>query len=101
MFSTRCLALAVVSALAVSSSYGAAIHRRDDIPFVYDAKGYYPSPHGGWASDWLESYAKAQALVEQMSLVEKINITGGTGFYMGEMVLSLIFLLHQGDFLPV
>lgn len=40
---------------------------------------WYPTPAGGTASSWAESYAKAAKLVEQMSLPEKVNITTGTG----------------------
>jgi beta-glucosidase len=44
---------------------------------------YYPAPHGGWTGDWTESYAKAKALVDVMTLAEKTNITSGTGIFMG------------------
>ena len=50
----------------------------------YVAAPYYPTPHGGWIEAWANAYAKAQALVEQMTLAEKTNITAGTGLYMGE-----------------
>lgn len=43
---------------------------------------WYPSPLGGTVSTWAESYKKAHKLVEQMSLVEKVNITTGTGWAM-------------------
>lgn len=43
---------------------------------------WYPSPLGGTVSTWAESYAKAQKMVERMSLVEKVNITTGTGWAM-------------------
>jgi beta-glucosidase len=42
---------------------------------------WYPSPPGGTVSSWAESYAKASKLVAQMSLVEKVNITTGTGTF--------------------
>ncbi|KAM4066463.1 fibronectin type III-like domain-containing protein [Hirsutella rhossiliensis] len=45
--------------------------------------GYYPAPYGGWADDWVESYAKARKLVDAMTLAEKTNITSGTGIFMG------------------
>ncbi|EEH38380.1 beta-glucosidase [Paracoccidioides lutzii Pb01] len=44
---------------------------------------YYPSPVGGWVLEWEESYAKAQAVVSNMTLAEKVNLTTGTGFAMG------------------
>jgi hypothetical protein len=40
---------------------------------------WYPTPQGGTLSSWAESYAKAAKLVEKMSLVEKVNVTTGTG----------------------
>ncbi|OJJ42517.1 hypothetical protein ASPZODRAFT_147160 [Penicilliopsis zonata CBS 506.65] len=52
----------------------------------YVAAPYYPTPHGGWISSWDSAYSKAQALVEQMSLAEKTNITAGSGYYMGPCV---------------
>ncbi|KKF96180.1 putative beta-glucosidase F [Ceratocystis platani] len=44
---------------------------------------YYPAPYGGWVPDWATSYERAKALVDNMTLAEKTNITAGTGIYMG------------------
>ncbi|KAF9890251.1 hypothetical protein FE257_006163 [Aspergillus nanangensis] len=44
---------------------------------------YYPTPKGGWISDWAEAYEKAHKLVSNMTLAEKVNLTTGTGIYMG------------------
>ncbi|CAG8187863.1 unnamed protein product [Penicillium olsonii] len=44
---------------------------------------WYPTPLGGTSSQWKESYAKAQELVQAMSIAEKVNITTGTGWQMG------------------
>lgn len=43
---------------------------------------WYPSPLGGTDKLWEESYRKAAALVSQMTLVEKVNVTTGTGWGM-------------------
>lgn len=43
---------------------------------------WYPAPLGGTVSTWQDSYAKAQKLVDKMTLVEKVNITTGTGWAM-------------------
>lgn len=43
--------------------YGVAIEQRDSVPPGYVASPYYPAPHGGWTSDWSESYRKASLLV--------------------------------------
>ncbi|KAI9740238.1 MAG: hypothetical protein M1834_004816 [Cirrosporium novae-zelandiae] len=39
----------------------------------------YPSPWGSGTGDWAEAYEKARAFVKQMTLVEKVNLTTGTG----------------------
>ncbi|OCK84763.1 glycoside hydrolase family 3 protein [Lepidopterella palustris CBS 459.81] len=43
---------------------------------------WYPTPKGGTDAKWEESYKKAAELVRQMTLVEKVNITTGTGWSM-------------------
>ncbi|KAF2789655.1 glycoside hydrolase family 3 protein [Melanomma pulvis-pyrius CBS 109.77] len=57
-----------------------------DVPAGYVAAPYYPAPHGGWTSDWTESYRKASLLVSNMTLAEKTNVTAGTGIFMGRCV---------------
>ncbi|KAF7717065.1 Beta-glucosidase [Penicillium ucsense] len=52
-------------------------------PKAYSPVPWYPTPLGGTSGAWKESYAKAHDLVEQMELVEKVNITTGTGWKMG------------------
>ena len=49
----------------------------------YDSPPYYPAPKGGWVSTWAEAYEKAHQVVSQMTLAEKVNLTTGTGFFMG------------------
>jgi len=44
------------------------------------------APHGGWVSDWSESYRKASLLVSNMTIAEKTNLTAGTGIFMGRCV---------------
>jgi len=43
---------------------------------------WYPTPKGGSDASWADSYKKAAALVKQMTLVEKVNVTTGTGWSM-------------------
>ncbi|KAF2083308.1 glycoside hydrolase family 3 protein [Saccharata proteae CBS 121410] len=43
---------------------------------------WYPAPLGGADWKWEESYRKAAELVGQMTLVEKVNVTTGTGWMM-------------------
>ncbi|KAK5661728.1 hypothetical protein OQA88_9828 [Cercophora sp. LCS_1] len=40
----------------------------------------YPSPWGSGGDGWDEAYAKAKAFVSKLTLVEKVNITTGTGW---------------------
>jgi beta-glucosidase-like glycosyl hydrolase len=47
---------------------------------------WYPAPRGGTVTAWQEAYKKAAALVSQMTVVEKVNITTGTGWQMGMCV---------------
>ncbi|KAH0613635.1 uncharacterized protein H6S33_005521 [Morchella sextelata] len=49
-------------------------------PEKWESEGWYPSPKGGTVKNWEGSYKKAAKLVGQMSLVEKVNITTGTGW---------------------
>lgn len=49
--------------------------KRDSVPAGYTAAPYYPAPPGGWVNEWKASYAKAQLVVENMTLAEKINMT--------------------------
>ncbi|KAF2021863.1 glycoside hydrolase family 3 protein [Aaosphaeria arxii CBS 175.79] len=65
---------------------GAAVEKRIPVPAGYVAPPYYPSPYGGWTSDWSESYRKAALLVSNLTLAEKTNITAGTGIFMGRCV---------------
>ncbi|OJJ86130.1 beta-glucosidase [Aspergillus glaucus CBS 516.65] len=49
----------------------------------YAAIPYYPAPKGGWVSSWSDAYEKAQQVVSNMTLAEKVNLTTGTGIFMG------------------
>ncbi|KAJ6177856.1 hypothetical protein N7519_008317 [Penicillium mononematosum] len=58
------------------SSAGAAVGEFQAVP-------WYPTPLGGTSELWKESYAKAQGMVREMTLAEKVNVTTGTGWQMG------------------
>nr|P22507.1 RecName: Full=Beta-glucosidase 2; AltName: Full=Beta-D-glucoside glucohydrolase; AltName: Full=Cellobiase; AltName: Full=Gentiobiase; Flags: Precursor [Saccharomycopsis fibuligera]AAA34315.1 beta-glucosidase 2 precursor [Saccharomycopsis fibuligera] len=48
---------------------------------------YYPTPQGGRLQGvWQDAYTKAKALVSQMTIVEKVNLTTGTGWQLGPCV---------------
>jgi hypothetical protein len=89
MFSFAVLALC-------ASAFGAAIEKRIPVPDGYVAPPYYPAPHGGWTSDWAESYRKASLIVSNLTLAEKTNITAGTGIFMGRCVGNTGSALRAG-----
>lgn len=72
----------LVSFLSAAAKSESTIGARDPIPAGYVAAPYYPTPNGGWISSWSASYAKAAAVVGNMTLAEKVNITSGTGYFM-------------------
>ncbi|PYH94139.1 beta-glucosidase E [Aspergillus ellipticus CBS 707.79] len=47
------------------------------------AESWFPTPKGGALEDWAEDYRKAEMMVRDMTLIEKINITTGIGWQMG------------------
>ncbi|KAK3337673.1 glycoside hydrolase family 3 protein [Cercophora scortea] len=57
---------------------------------------WYPSPKGGIASTWAESYKKAAKMVDKMTLAEKVNVTTGTGWQMGLSVGTNGPAVHVG-----
>ena len=76
--------LLVSSLLTAGGQATATLKARDAVPAGFVAAPYYPAPYGGWADDWAEAYSKAVDLVSNMTLAEKVNITAGTGFFMGQ-----------------
>jgi len=56
------------------------------VPVDGQSDPWYPAPRGGTVEEWADSYKKAYELVKQMTLVEKVNITTGTGWSMGMCV---------------
>ncbi|KAK4449190.1 family 3 putative glycoside hydrolase, partial [Podospora aff. communis PSN243] len=78
-FGARILWLSLSLGILDSTCQAGTVLPRDAVPEGFEAISYYPAPHGGWAPSWKEAYAKAQALVSQMTLAEKTNITSGAG----------------------
>ena len=68
--------------LALSMATTGHPDKRDSVPSEYVAAPYYPTPKGGWVSNWTAAYAKAEAVVSSMTLAEKVNLTSGTGLLM-------------------
>jgi beta-glucosidase len=65
---------------------GSSKNKRNSVPAGYVAAPYYPTPPGGWVSNWTAAYAKAQKVVANMTLAEKVNLTTGVGENMGRCV---------------
>ena len=88
------LAASLSQVQASSSDDAAANHaqKRDSVPDGYTANPYYPTPKGGWVSSWAGAYAKAAAVVSQMTLAEKVNLTTGTGLYFVRCLSSRSYL---------
>ncbi|KAI1912713.1 hypothetical protein LOZ12_002609 [Ophidiomyces ophidiicola] len=75
----------VYPSIAVPTGTG-HVNTRADVPADFRSPPYYPTPRGGWVSTWAEAYAKAHAVVSKMTLAEKVNLTTGTGYLMGQCV---------------
>ncbi|PGH08165.1 beta-glucosidase [Blastomyces parvus] len=75
------------SALAAQDTRSSPVlePRQDGLP-EWASPPYYPAPVGGWVPEWEEAYANAHAVVANMTLAEKVNLTTGTGFAMGPCV---------------
>ncbi|GAQ03279.1 probable beta-glucosidase F [Aspergillus lentulus] len=73
-----------LSAPTSESRVSAQLESRDAAG--YSSPPYYPAPNGGWLSSWAEAYEKAQRVVRNMTLAEKVNLTTGTGIFMGPCV---------------
>lgn len=79
------LSLALSPFLGASPTLARTVGPRDPVPDGFHAAPYYPTPYGGWLDSWKDAYTKAEALVSQMTLAEKTNITSGTGIFMGRV----------------
>lgn len=89
VFRVDALWLSLVLSAFPTVSLARSVGPRDSVPAGYYAAPYYPTPYGGWVDSWRDAYTKAQALVSQMTLAEKTNITSGTGFFMGNSPLPM------------
>lgn len=81
------LALLFVATLVLLLSAGGIwVYKTAGVPQDGESDAWYPSPLGGTLDTWKESFRKAAELVDRMTLVEKVNITTGTGWMMGPCV---------------
>ncbi|EED13089.1 hypothetical protein TSTA_055890 [Talaromyces stipitatus ATCC 10500] len=56
----------------------------------------YPSPWGDGKGGWAEAYEKAREFVSQLTLVEKVNLTTGTGWMQGSCVGETVSIPRLG-----
>jgi hypothetical protein len=79
-FSNTCLITAFLfGAAAVLFLGGGGLYIYHAAPKDGHSPPWYPTPRGGTVASWQKSYDKAKQMVERMTLVEKVNITTGTG----------------------
>ncbi|ETS73995.1 hypothetical protein PFICI_13861 [Pestalotiopsis fici W106-1] len=68
--------LASVLGLALTGIHTAAAYNiTDDTVFYGQSPAVYPSPNGTGADGWADAYQKARAMVSQLTVEEKVNIT--------------------------
>lgn len=73
--------LFVVTVVLLLSAGGLWVYETG-VPPDGESDPWYPTPQGGTLDAWRKSYDKAVELVGQMTVVEKVNITTGTGWSM-------------------
>ncbi|KAL2814484.1 putative beta-glucosidase F [Aspergillus granulosus] len=74
--------LAIATPCSLASPVGVPLETRASDGEAFSPP-YYPAPSGGWVSNWAEAYEKAHRIVSNMTLAEKVNLTTGTGIFMG------------------
>lgn len=76
------LVLLFVATVVLLLAAGGIWVYREAVPRQGESEPWYTSPRGGRVERWRGSYEKAAALVGEMTLVEKVNVTTGTGWSM-------------------
>jgi hypothetical protein len=69
----------VESADAIYKRQAAQPFNNDYTGPFYQSPPSYPSPWGSGAGDWATAYEKARTFVSGLTLMEKVNLTTGTG----------------------
>ena len=82
--SKSCIALCVLILAIFLSIIGGGGYYLYQVELINgQSPPWYPSPQGGTVPSWQDSYAKAQKMVANMTLIEKVNITTGVGWAQG------------------
>lgn len=80
LFSRRCCIITgVVIGLLFLIGGGGGFWVYKKRPSDGQSPPWYPSPLGGTLTEWEKSYEQAKAMVEKMTLPEKVNVTTGVG----------------------
>ncbi|KAF1938552.1 hypothetical protein EJ02DRAFT_383412 [Clathrospora elynae] len=61
---------------------------------------YYPSPWTEGSGDWAQAYVQAKAFVSQLTLLEKVNLTTGTG-WQSEACVGTVGAIPRLNFDPL
>jgi hypothetical protein len=80
-----CILICVVVAAVLGAAIGGGAWVYKSAPRDGLSPPWYPTPQGGTVKTWEKSYEKARELVGKMSLVEKVNITTGTGYVQSSL----------------
>ena len=78
----RFLLLLVLLVIILFTAGGLWIYNDGAASSYGESDPYYPTPKGGKYAGWPDSFKKAQTLVNQMTLPEKVNVTTGVGWSM-------------------
>ncbi|KAJ4298329.1 hypothetical protein N0V88_003354 [Collariella sp. IMI 366227] len=90
------LAAAIVLWMILSAAGVFVYKKYQEEPPYGQSLPWYPSPKGGIAKNWADSYVKAAKMVGKMTLAEKVNVTTGTGWQMGLAVGTNGPAVHVG-----
>lgn len=75
-----CVLITIVLAAVIGAAIGGGAWVYKSAPKDGLSPPWYPTPLGGTVKNWEKSYELARQMVGRMSLVEKVNITTGTGY---------------------
>lgn len=75
-----CILATIVLAAILGAAIGGGAWVYKSAPKDGLSPPWYPSPLGGTIKNWEKSYELARQMVSKMSLVEKVNVTTGTGY---------------------
>ncbi|KAH9883993.1 glycoside hydrolase family 3 protein [Xylariomycetidae sp. FL2044] len=91
-----CLGIFALIWIALGAGGFFAFNKYKQEPPYGQSPPWYPTPKGGTAKAWAQSYLKASEMVTKMTLPEKVNITTGTGWSMGPAVGNTGPAVHVG-----